>query len=180
VKKTTTLEFTVGPGGWLQAMIFAGDGQLESVVAVRLERVGGEWLPDGALYVLPLEPEVLRVLPLRRIVAAVAASEPLQQALAARIDEEVPVVGSVKFRQKLSGYSHPELPRLTRPAGRNLSDDFYAAVADRYREAVGRGLNPRSAIAAAADVSNDVAGRWVREARKRGLLAATEPGKVSV
>jgi hypothetical protein len=41
-------------------------------------------------------------------------------------------------------------------------------------------LNPRSAIAEAAKVSTDVAGRWVREARKRGFLPATDPGKVSV
>jgi hypothetical protein len=178
--RNTTLEFTVGPGGWLQTMVFGSDGRLASVIAVQLEQVDDEWKLDGALYVAPLAQEVLRALPLRRIVAAVAASEPLRQQLEARIDEDVPKVGSDAFRKALSGYPHPELPLLQRPAGRNLSDEFYAAVADRYRDAVARGLNPRSAIASAADVSNDVAGRWVREARKRGFLPPTEPGKVGV
>jgi len=67
---------------------------------------------------------------------------------------------------------------LKRPAGRNLPDEFYATVAERYRDAAGRGLSPRAAIAEAAGVSADVAGRWVRQARKRGYLPPTEPGKV--
>jgi len=156
-------------------------GNLESVVAVRLAPdADGAWKPDGTVYVRPVTQENLRVPPLRRIVVAVAASEGLQASLTARLDDAVPDPGSNDFLKALSGYVHPELPSLTRPTGRTLSDEFYAAVADRYRDAAARGLSPRSAIATAADVSTDVAGRWVREARKRGLLPATDPGKVSV
>jgi hypothetical protein len=178
--RKTTLEFTVGPGGWLQALVHDAGGNLESVAVRLAPDVDGNWWPVGSLYVEPLTQENLRLLPLRRILIAVAASPGLRESLTARLDEVIPDTGSVEFKQALSGYVHPELPPLERPAGRNLSDEFYAAVADRYRDAAARGLSPRSAIATAADVSTDVAGRWVREARKRGLLPATNPGKVSV
>ena len=69
--------------------------------------------------------------------------------------------------------------KVKRPAGRNLSDEFYATVGEAYRVAVERGEAPRTTIAESAGVSTEVAGRWVRQARKRGYLPATEPGKVS-
>jgi hypothetical protein len=175
-----TLEFTVGPGGWLQAVKLRDDA-IESIYAIRLTQDrNGEWQPEGSFHVVPVSPENLRALPLRRILVAVAASEGLRTQLAARVDENVPEVGSIEFHQALSGFVVPEPPPLVRPAGRNLPDEFYAAVADRYRDAAARGLNPRTAIAEAADVSADVAGRWVREARKRGLLPPTKTGKVAV
>jgi hypothetical protein len=179
--KGTKLEFTVGPGGWLQAVARRGDGPLEAVFALRLRRdAEGAWEPEGSFYVMPVTAENIRAIPLRRILVAVAASEALQARLAARLGEKVPEVGSIDFHKSLSGFVLPELPPLVRPAGRNLSDEFYAAVADRYRDAAARALNPRTAIAEAAGVSTDVAGRWVREARKRDLLPPTRTGKVKV
>jgi hypothetical protein len=176
----TSLEFTVGPGGWLQANTRDERGQLESIVAVRLRPdADGNWGPDGALYVMPPTQEKLRALPLRRIVMAVAASEGLRERLAEGFDKKAPPPGD-DLLKALSGFVHPEFPLLERPEGRNLPDEFYATVADRYRDAFARGLNPRSAIAEAASVSTDVAGRWVREARKRGFLPPTEPGKARV
>jgi hypothetical protein len=177
----TRLEFTVGPGGWLEAVELGSDGDLESVIALRLKQdAEGVWQPEGTFYLLPVTPERIRSIPLRRILIAVAASEALRSGLAARQDEDVPEPGSDDFHRALGGFIHPELPRLERPATRNLPDEFYAAVADRYRDAAARGLNPRRAIADAADVSTDVAGRWVREARKRDLLPPTKTGKVAV
>jgi hypothetical protein len=81
----------------------------------------------------------------------------------------------VAIERVSDGYSR--LRFLKDRSGRLPVGEFYAAVADRYRDAAARGLSPRTAIATAADVSTDVAGRWVREARKRGLLPATDPGK---
>ena len=177
----TTLEFTVGPGGWLQAWVRRPDGGLESIVVVRLAPdSGGNWHPDGALYVMPPTQEKLRALPLRRIDVAVAASPGIREMLAKRYEEEAPEPGP-ELLKALSGYVQPEpLPPLERPRGRNLPDEFYETVADRYRDAAARGLNPRTAIASSASVSTDVAGRWVRQARKRGYLPPTEPGKVKV
>ena len=180
--RKTSLEFTVGPGGWLQVFVRDAAGEIESVVALRLAPdAEGNWQPDGTLHVHPLAQETLRVLPLRRIVLAVAASPGLRENLMARLGEAVPEPGSVEFKQALAGYLTPELPPLERPARRNLPDEFYATVAaERYRDAAARGLTPRTAIAESASVSTEVAGRWVREARKRGFLPTTEPGKVRV
>jgi hypothetical protein len=178
----TKLEFTVGPGGWLQTFVRGASGEIESVVALRLTPVAdGNWQPVGTLQVQPLAQETLRVLPLRRILLAVAADPGLRASLTARLGDVVPEpVGSDDFLKAFAGYVHAELPPLKRPAGRNLPDEFYATVAERYRDAAARGLSPRTAIAEAASVSTDVAGRWVRQARKRGYLPATEPGKVGV
>jgi hypothetical protein len=85
------------------------------------------------------------------------------------------------FLKAFTGYGHWPEPAivLDRPAGRRLDDDWYAKVAEAYRLAAARGLKPRTAIAEAASVSTDVAGRWVYEARKRGLLPKTQPGRVT-
>lgn len=179
-KTKTRLEFTVGPGGWLRADVRA-PGKLESYVAVRFARdAEGEWGPDGTLFVYPPTQEKLRTIPLRRIVLAVRANEGLRERLAAKLDQVTPEAGSADFWKALTGFPQPELPPIERPAGRKLSDEFYATVAERYRDAAARGLNPRTAIADAASVSTDVAGRWVREARKRAFLPPTQPGKVGV
>lgn len=142
-------------------------------------RPDGEWAPQGSLYVPGLTSERLRTLPLVRILLAVAADEALQNELVARLDDDVPEAGATnEFHKVFTNWSHAEPLTLERPGGRKLSDDFYARVADVYRAATVRGLRPRTAIAEAAGVSSEVAGRWVREARKRDLLPETTPGRV--
>jgi hypothetical protein len=69
---------------------------------------------------------------------------------------------------------------IERPPGRRLDDSFYQRIGVVYRQAVGRGMKPRQAIAEAASVSPDVAGRWIYQARKRGLIPKTSAGKVTV
>ena len=98
----------------------------------------------------------------------------------ARLKQRVPTVGSEAFGAEFAaGYVIDEPPiKLRRPSGRYLPEQFYDEVARAYRTAVERGLKPRKTIADAATVSTEVAGRWIREARKRDLLPATEPGKV--
>lgn len=147
---------------------------------VRLtRRRDGEWVPQGTLYVPGIAPETLRSLPLRRILLAVGADESLRRDLEARLNDDVPEVGTNEFHAAFAGFVHPEPPlTLERPRGRKLADDFYEKVADAYRAATARGLRPRTAIAETAGVTTDVAGRWVREARKRGLLPPTSPGRV--
>jgi hypothetical protein len=67
---------------------------------------------------------------------------------------------------------------LSVPAGRGYPDDFYERVADAYRAAFRRGVRPVNAIATEANVPRSTAGRWVKEARRRGLLGqAPAPGK---
>ena len=86
---------------------------------------------------------------------------------------------TTEFLKAFDGFVVPEALKIVRPAGRNLSDEFYARVAEAYLAALENGLGPRRTIAESAGVSNEVAGRWVRQARKRGYLPETEPGKVS-
>ena len=90
-------------------------------------------------------------------------------------------IGTAEFFDSFTGYTIPEQDiTLERPAGRRLNNAFYAQVADAYHAAATLGRPPRTAIAEVAGVSTDVAGRWVYEARKRGYLAKTNPGKVTV
>jgi hypothetical protein len=69
--------------------------------------------------------------------------------------------------------------KLVRPARRRLPDSFYKDVAEAYRQAVAAGLNPRKTLATDSGAPADTVARWTLEARKRGYLPATEPGKVS-
>jgi hypothetical protein len=141
----------------------------------------GRWTPNGALYVPGLSPETLRAVPLKRILLAVTASESLRAALESRLDQIVPEVGTPEFQGSFTSWVQAEPPlTLERPKGRALPDEFFAKVAETYRAATIRGWPPRTAVAEAAGVSTDVAGRWVREARKRQYLPATKQGKVTV
>ncbi|MGH2934980.1 MAG: hypothetical protein ACRDL2_10775 [Gaiellaceae bacterium] len=187
--ETTRLDLYDGPGGWLCAFTRPTvDRPLEphESIWIRLAPAADEtWAPTGELYMPGVTAESIRKVPLRRILLAVNATDELRRDLEKRLDDEVPAIGSSAFLKACTGYVHKEPEQrplaplvLERPAGRYLSDAFYARVAETYKTAVERGEKPRSAIAAAASVSSEVAGRWVREARKRELLPATEPGKV--
>ena len=169
------LSIKAGPGGWV-----APHGTPQGTIYVRFAQFDGSWRPIE-LFRMPLTAEHVRGLPLYRIELAVNASEPVSAALAARIDEPVPQLGSPEFYDLWTGYGHMREPpiALLRPAGRRLTDDWYEQVAHAYRLATARGLKPRTAIANAAGVSTDVAGRWVYEARKRGFLAKGSPGRVT-
>ena len=58
-----------------------------------------------------------------------------------------------------------------------LDDGHYADVARIYSNAVARGAAPRKAVAASMHASDPTAARWISEARNRGLLPPTVPGK---
>jgi Family of unknown function (DUF6214) len=175
----TELELQTGPGGWVEA-VFHHEDLVLTQGYVRLTRRDGEWLTQGTLYLPGLSAETLRTFLLRRIQLAVAASPALQRDLEARMNDDVPDIGTNEFHAAFAGFAHPE-PALTlkRPAGRRIPDGFYRQVAETYRGATARGLRPRLAIAEAAGTSTDVAGRWIYEARKRGHLPPTTPGKVN-
>jgi hypothetical protein len=68
--------------------------------------------------------------------------------------------------------------RLARPKGNKL-DDFYKQVAIAYRGAIAEGMNPRQALAQDTGSKPDSVARWVREARRRGYLRPTQPGKAT-
>lgn len=62
-------------------------------------------------------------------------------------------------------------------AVRGYPDAFYQAVASTYRHLSASSSRPVAELAAANDVPVSTAQRWVKEARRRGLLAPGHPGK---
>lgn len=58
-----------------------------------------------------------------------------------------------------------------------LDEDHYAEIARVYSDAAHRGSRPRQAVAKPMFTSGTTASRWIGEARRRGLLPATTPGR---
>jgi hypothetical protein len=169
----STIRLMPGPSGWVQAR-FNMQNKL-SRVFVRFEPdAKGRW--HAVEWSLPgYPPDELRRIPFHRIALAVAADEQVTDKLAARFEEEA----ELGFRNAYGEAQRRAPLILRRPPGRRLDDSFYQQVGLVYRQAIGRGHKPRQAIASAAGVSADVAGRWIYEARKRGLIPKTKPGKVT-
>ncbi len=122
---------------------------------------------DGRLHIAGLRlegavsAEVLRSIPVGRIEAAANAqlvtpgAKPRKtEAAVARIPDE--------FRDN---------------AVRGYPDAFYDSIAAAYRSLVATTSKPVSELANANDVPVTTAQRWVKEARRRGLLAPGHPGK---
>jgi hypothetical protein len=112
------------------------------------------------------------------------------EAITARIDESEPSqLFEARMEQFLAtqltplyssgGGVHKAPPaKLTPPRGRGYGDDFYERVAASYRDALRRGERPVEAMRLEANVPRSTAARWVKEARRRGLLGkAPAPGK---
>ena len=178
----TDLELYVGPGGWIQAEARKGGELVSRSWVCFARRKGGRWEAVTLFTLLPTR-ESIDAIPLHRAEVAVHTSAALLSELERRLAEPVPELGTAKFLKAFSGYAKPEpVLVLERPAGRVLSDDFYARVAETYLAASELGMKPRTAIAKAAGVSVEVAGRWIHEARnrprdaKRKFLPPTEPG----
>jgi hypothetical protein len=163
-----------GPGGWVQARF--GDTRKRRRLWVRFEPTPeGPW--KAAEWSVPDYPDAeMRQIPFHRIRKAVGADGRVLEELAARLSEPA----EEGFRHAFGEPVRGKPIQITRPKSRRLDDEFYARVADAYRQAVGRGLNPRQAIAEAAGVSPDVAGRWIYQARRRDLIPKTSAGRVTV
>ncbi|WP_157472240.1 hypothetical protein [Frankia sp. EAN1pec] len=65
---------------------------------------------------------------------------------------------------------------LRRPEGRALPDAFLEEVAGAYSALAQNGQKPAPVIAAEAEVPVTTVHRWIKEARRRGLLAPARRG----
>ena len=65
-----------------------------------------------------------------------------------------------------------------RKPGERLDESVYERVAATYRRALGT-RNPTAAVKDEFHVSRSTAGRWVGEARRRGHLGKTTPGRMA-
>lgn len=73
------------------------------------------------------------------------------------------------LRTRLVGEGTEPNPRPVRTR-RAVNANLLEEVAGRYREKVAAGLPPTAHLAATFGVSHGTAARWVREARKAGML----------
>lgn len=144
---------------WVEA-----DGALAGRrVAIRVRVEPGD---DGRLHIVDLHvagevsAEVLRAVPVGRIEASANA----------QLHASAPGTPARRASATI-----PE--RLRTTAVRGYPDAFYTAVASAYRHLAAATSRPVAELAAANDVPVTTAQRWVKEARRRGLLAPGRPGK---
>jgi len=71
----------------------------------------------------------------------------------------------------------PKAPWPTSPPERGHGDDHYERVAATYRRAIAEGHPPVAQLVAEARVPRSTAARWVKEARRRGMLKPTRQGQ---
>lgn len=131
---------------------------------------------DGRLHLVglhvdgPLSAEVLRSIPVGRIEAA--ANAQLHPSAASPFDGEW--LGTGPWPAPDAGVVPPG---LWRDATGGYPDEFYDTVAVVYRRLAASSHRPVAEMAGANDVPVTTAQRWVKEARRRGLLAPGRPGK---
>ena len=152
-----TFRFRALDHGWYE---WVGD-RTSTSIRVRVEEGG-----DGRLRIVglqvdgPVSAEVLRSIPVGRIEAAANA----------QLHHRSPAAPPRRPRARI---------RTSLRAGgrRGYPDAFYDEVAAVYRHLVTTSSRPVADLAVANDVPVTTARRWVKEARRRDLLAPGQPGK---
>jgi hypothetical protein len=143
--------------GWYE---WLDDPPLAVPVYVRLDEHADGRLHAVALHVEGvLSAEVLRAIPIGRI-----------EALANSLLHPHSADGGWRRVARL-----PDELLLADP--RRRPDEFYATVASAYRHLVSATAKPVVELAMANEVPRTTAHRWVKEARRRGMLPPGRPGK---
>jgi hypothetical protein len=130
------------------------DGEAVCAAARFVQRDGGP----------PITPRAIRRVPLAQYVRAAAGAAAVSATDLTHIghDDET----GAAFIAIRGGYRHL------------YTDQFLREVAKVYREALAAGsAAPRKAVQEWQGVSTQTAARWIAEARKRGILGPTRPGK---
>jgi hypothetical protein len=165
------------PGGWAEVTWHATS---TAYVRFGLNPDRKTW-HIAELRMLKPTSEAIRSLPLGRIEAAANATSG-SLALAVFHTQKPPADLEAHFRKERARQKKTATAGrfiLERPTGRRLDDGFYARVAHAYREAAGKGLNPRQTLARDTGSAPDTVARWIGEARRRGFLPPGQPGKVT-
>jgi hypothetical protein len=183
----------IGPDGWAAvSQHAAGGGQpgLQVLVRVRADEAGRYRIHELHLFPTdePITAERLRAVRVGAIEQLLNLPDE-HEAIAARIDESEPSQLFEAFMEKFlatqltpaysgGGVHRAPASKLSAPRGRGYGDEFYERVATSYRDALRRGERPVEALRLEANVPRSTAARWVKEARRRGLLGqAPAPGK---
>lgn len=130
----------------------------QPAVRVRVEEDGNRLRLATVQIDGPISAEVLRSIPVGRIEAA--ANAELRS-------------GSATTRHTTARIA----AKLRSNAVQGYPDAFYEAVASIYRHLAATSSRPVGDLAEANEVPVTTAQRWVKEARRRGLLAPGQPGK---
>ncbi len=141
----------------------------ENLVA---EYSGGEVV--GLLIYGTIDYARLNAIPLRRI-----ASNPTRERWtgAAPTREQIETAGKRKPKVVILGVE--DLPGVLKRVPGEDPGEFYERVAHAYYLLANTTGTPTTTIAQTAGVPKTTAAAWVREARKRGFLAAPTKGKVT-
>ncbi|HET7416877.1 MAG TPA: hypothetical protein VFJ61_04535 [Solirubrobacterales bacterium] len=144
--------------GWLA---WADEGRLPASVRVKVREADDGRFHVSALHVDgAVSAEVLRAIPVGRIEAAANA----------QFHHRAPGSPARQPRARIR-------PSLRSNAVQGYPNAFYEAVATTYRHLSATSSRPVAALAEANEVPVTTAQRWVKEARRRGLLAPGRPGK---
>lgn len=144
---------------WIQAGWERVDGS-EGAALVGLRKSGDSWHVSRVF----TEVAYLRDVPVARIEAAANA--------------DASVVAWLETKTKARRAS--TRTKLERPLRGGLNDAFYRRVAYAYRGAAASGLPPAKTLADDSGAPQSTVNRWIAESRRRGFLAAGEPGRVTV
>lgn len=153
-----TARFRPGDDGWHQ---WVDTNLHRTAVHVRVDE--GD---DGRLHLAGLRvegtvsAELLRSIPVGRIEAAANA----------QLHVSAPAAPARRPSARIAAVHRSA-------GGRGYSDAFYRAVASAYRHLATTSKRPVADLAEANDVPASTAQRWVKEARRRNLLAPGRPGK---
>jgi hypothetical protein len=174
--RESRIKFAPGPAGW--AKIEASGATVYA--RFRLNDDKKTWRLDELRLYEP-STDALRSLPLGRIQSAARAAIPTI-GLAMGLNQKEPADLRTWFAHaEARGQAQSDAGRLIleRPSGRRLDDAFFATVAEAYRQAAAKGLNPRQTLAQDSGAAADTVARWIAKARQRGFLAPGQPGKVT-
>jgi hypothetical protein len=159
--------------GWLLPVRFTAVIDDEQVIDYQLELdlalVDGEAVCVAARFVQrdggpPITPRAIRRVPLAQYVRAAAGAAAVSAADLTRIGHVDETAAA--FAATRGGYR------------RHYTDMFLREVAKVYRGALEAGSGaPRKAVQEWQGVSTQTAARWIAEARRRGILGPTRPGK---
>lgn len=151
-------------------------------VNVRLNRdAEGRWVVAGLLIEgKAITGETLRRIPLARLEALAntdlaSLALTLEQAGAPPSDDGL-TLGDLRSLAGVAPAPTARRPSLRRPDGSD-PDAFYREVATAYASAAAESSRPAAALAEEAGVPVTTVHRWVREARRRGLLPPGKKGK---
>jgi hypothetical protein len=155
---------------WVRAHWRRADGSEGSVEARFRLKTRTRWYIAELNVGVPTT-ALLRDVPLARIEAAANANPAIREWIEKGSPAQVAKARRLAARRRRR--------RLERPTTRRLDAEFYAHVADCYRDAVAEGLNPAKTLAEDSGEPQGNVNRWIAEARERGKLPREGRGKVT-